>query len=143
MPQFKHFGLINQNGNIVFDYPGIFHKCKMELKGKRIEIILKESVEKKTLSQNDYFNGIIINKYCIGNEQFGGHERDEIIEYFLDRVFGEEHEFRIKGKTIFRRWHPSLSALNRKEMSHLINTVISLLSLEFGIVVEESDKFKK
>jgi hypothetical protein len=143
MPKFIHYGIANDNGDLIFDYPSIFYKTRMELAGKRFAMILEENIENATLTQKSYFIGILIKKYCVGKEVFGGHEQDEIIDYFLDRIFGEERQFNIKGKSIFKRYNPTISQLNKKQMSYLIDTVISLLSLEFGIEVEESDKYKQ
>jgi hypothetical protein len=143
MPKFKHYGTVNDKGDLIFDYPGIFHKCKMELKGKKFAMILEENIGKYSLGQLNYFVGIIIKKYCVNNLQFGDTEQDKIIDYFLDRIFGEDYEFHIKGKSIVRRCNPTLSQLNGKQLHYLIETTIALLALEFGIVVEETDKYKK
>ena len=142
MPKFIFYGNVEADGFLTFEYPGIFFKRKMELKGKMFALTLEEAIDTKSSSQLALYIGIIIKKYCLNDIQFGGHEQDEIIDYFLDRTFGEDREIRIKGRSIVKRMHPTLSSLNKKEMNHLINNTMMILSLEFGIVVEEKNQFK-
>jgi len=142
MPKFIHYGSVTSDGKIIYDYPSIYYKTVMELRGKRIKCIFEENIDRKTLSQLDYYVGIVIKKYCLEDEQFGGHSYDDIIDYFLDRVFGHEKEYRIQGVTSIKRTYPTLSKLNVKEMSMLIEKTIMILSFEFSIIVEDADRYK-
>lgn len=131
------------NNTLKYDYPNLFYKTLCGYNNKKVIISIRENVEKKTLSQLNYYVGIIIKKYCMNDNQFGGHEYNDIIVYFLERIFGYEKEYKIKNKIKIMTIYPSLSSLSIKEMNILIDRTIQILLTEFGIEVEEENKFKQ
>jgi hypothetical protein len=128
------------NGRVVFDYPGLAAKCISEFEGKKVSVTYQQIENAKSLSHLNFYIGILIKKYIMKDIAFAGNDMDDVIEYFLDRTFGYEKEYRINKVKLVKRSYPSLSGLSSSKLVELTERTIQIATTEFGMDLSDIDK---
>jgi hypothetical protein len=69
-----HHGIVSQNNKLILDTPSRYLTQLSNLKGKRIELTLKEEKSQRSINQNSYYWGVVVT--ILGD--FFGYEPEEM-----------------------------------------------------------------
>lgn len=131
--QIKHTGII-KNGKPIWDLPDLYQQQMWELEGKQFTMTIKETHKKVTMSQHNFYRGIIL-PVCYESEFFRSYDNKDQIhdEYFAPRFLGYKKMIDLpagKQEIMFIR---SLADFSITEMADYITKVIALCETELGI----------
>lgn len=123
----RHTGEIDLTGKLKFDNVELFNDVKNRLRGKKIELTLKEKSEEKTVDQLGYYYGGVL-KTAHATNQYDWLDKSEDLheKVFAPKFLMYEKAVRtVNNKITMRKMIRSLSDLNQKEMSQFIERVIA------------------
>jgi hypothetical protein len=132
-----------EDGQIYLEDINLYHRLVHELEGRRIEILIDEMSLSKTEKQRNTYYGIIIRKYMMNSEIFGGWTVQECDDYLGYKFRISIKSIRLKNtdKYIDREYMIPIHKLNRKAMAGYIDQCIAYLQTELGIEIEiDSEK---
>lgn len=139
--EIRHFARILDNGNINFYNNQLWHDQRISLKGKEIEIVIKEKLKRPTINQFSYYFGCILG-VCLTCEQFSHYyTREEIHKEVFSPLF---LSYKVKVVVGKKSWLKdvtrSLTELSKAETSDFIQNVLNFCMQE-GIVIPEADQY--
>lgn len=137
----RHFARILDNGKLIFYNLDMFEEQKLSLRGKEVELIIKEKHKRPTVSQFSYYWGGILGT-CLTCECFNHYSTKEELHKEVFAPMYLSYQVRvIVGK---KKWDKvmvkSLSELNKKETSEFIENVINFCA-EQDIIILPSEQY--
>lgn len=108
-----------------------------QLEGKEVEMLIREKKERKSSSQLALYFGVIIKKYCMPDEQFGGWDEWDIDQYFRWEL--TKHNKTVKDQTFLAV--DDIRTYTKEQMTIFIEGVLNILA-EMNIYIDDPEQFK-
>ena len=127
-----HHGIINQ-GKVILDAPNRYLLQLQKLEGKRIELTLKEEKSQRSLNQNNYYWGIVV----------------EILRLHFGYDDPEEMHFALRLKFLPIDGVPNLqaakstTALNTAEFEDYLERIRRWAAIKAQAVLENIDRLRQ
>ena len=137
-PTIRHFGQIN-NGELQLFNLGLWGNQIRELEGKEIYVEVRERPKNVTTDQHAYYRGAILPE-CLQYETFGGWEKQEVHEFFVDMFLSYTKVKIMNGIAKEIKVVPSTADISRKEMAEFIEKVLGWLAME-GIYIMSPEQY--
>ncbi len=139
-PSIRHFGHI-KNGKKFYDNPERYRQQIASLEGRRFVEVIEKYTERRTLSQNNYYRGIILEE-CLKSDLFCYYDNKEDLheEIFAKKFLKYVIERQVGDKKFNVTKYRSTAELNKEEFSEFINKVIIWLAQQ-GIVILDPQEY--
>lgn len=135
-----HYGSIDSNCKIDLEDPDKYANNILELKGKKVGIIIFEKGKKVSADQHGYMRGGIIATTCMRTEKFAGWDEEDIYNYFADKFFFIPVVKTFGDTTVTFKKRLSMATCGKKRASKFIDDTIRYLASE-GIDVPSPEEF--
>ena len=123
--QIRHFGRILDSGKIVFYDSELWENQRYSLKGKEIELVIKEKIRRPSVNQFSYYFGGILGT-CLTCEMFSHFSTVEQIhkEVFAPEFLSYQNKVTIGKMSLMRTHVRSLAELSKKETAEFVEKVL-------------------
>jgi hypothetical protein len=123
--QIRHFGRILDSGKIVFYDYELWENQRYSLKGKEIELVIKEKIRRPSVNQFSYYFGGILGT-CLTCEMFSHFNTVEQIhkEVFAPEFLSYQNKVTIGKMSLMRTHVRSLAELSKKETAEFVEKVL-------------------
>lgn len=138
---FVHRGIIRDDLVPVFDEPEFWRNNRIQMRGKRFELILREEFAKKTKGQLGFLFKAVIRGECVNSEYFFGWSEKKILEHLEGELSTYLFSyFDINGVERKKEVILTLHSMNKKQTTIFIEKVLVYLS-ELGIEIKDEKNY--
>lgn len=120
----RHYGRV-RGGKVIFDLPALYEQELIGLEGKDVVLTIKKRHQKPTMSQYNYYRGIIL-MACYQSEMFSSADNKDQIhdEYFAPKFLSYKKMSNFGDKKEIVK-ELSLSELDKDQMTEFISKVLA------------------
>lgn len=114
-----------------------YHYIMEAMNNESVTIKFVNQRMSKTEAQLAFYYGIIIRKYCMESNDFGGWSDMEISNHFESMFLSRSMLIKSPRSTITKKksYIKSISSLSKSQMNEFISNVLFYLSTEFGLEI--------
>jgi len=137
----KHFARVLDSGKLIFYNLDMFNEQKLSLRGKEIELTIKEKFKRPTVSQFSYYWGGILGT-CLTCNCFDHYTTKEELHknVFAPMFLGYQVRVIVGKKKWDKQMVKSLSELTKKETSEFIENVLNFCA-EQDVIILPSEQY--
>lgn len=124
----RFFGRV-VNGELKLHRPVSFQQLLRALEGKEFEITIQPRRIEHSAEQRGYIHALC-RWLTVNTETFGGWEEDDVYRFFMQEYASRVITKEVSGKEVLIRFTRSIKELSKKEVSELIEKILTWLANE-------------